>query len=93
MTYEKRISRGEVAKIESGQTYSGIHFDDCDIDAVAPLTDVKIIGCRFDGAAATWFRHFMAGDILMTVDIKERSVTPGPASDRDPSFPGSLRRN
>ena len=80
----------------AGDRFDCCVFDNCEIvgDVVA-FKGVVFTNSKFDGRAAEWFmaRTNESGCLLMTVDVTNGEIIPGPASDRDPSFPGHLRRN
>ncbi len=82
--------------LESNSVYDGCIFDDCEIIGdMTKLRDIGFTRCDFRGRAGTWLADWMnaSGGVLMTVDLRSGEVIPGPASDRDPSFPCHLRRN
>src|SRR3990167_9486062 len=95
MVKNKTFVRGESITLTSGEHYENCIFDDCEIIGnMDELRDLFFHSCEMKGRAADWFTNYLdrSGSRLMTVDMRTGEITPGPASDRDPSFPRDLRR-
>ena len=96
MTIKRYFDQSELLILVNGSHFDGCIFDDCEIVGdIAVLKDISFLRCEFKGRAAAWFNDYLnsSGGLLMTVNIKTGEIIPGPASDKDPSFPGHLRRN
>lgn len=91
----KTFGPRDTVVLKSGDCYQNCVFNDCEIVGNPnELRDMSFTSCEMTGRAGTWMMDYLNNSraVLMSVDLRTGEVTPGPASDNDPSFPSEIKR-